>query len=157
MGDAWAAAVIATVERTPTRLSDFLASLPGTWEMQIFYGLMLSGFGGMLAHYLLKLARKEITGNPVCYFIGNWRTALLSLLVFTGMAWTAAFNGMFMAEYGGFVGWKMVLSWGWSVGLSIDVFVNRTERERWDIEKRLSQKLRARGEIRGKGRDADDR
>lgn len=141
-------AIAAALERAPTPLAEFLAGLPGSWDMQIFYGLMLSGLGGMLAHYLLKLARKEITGNPLCYFIANWRTALLSLLVFTGMAWTAAFNGMFMGELGGFVGWKMVLSWGWSVGLSIDVFVNRTERERWDLAQRIA--------LKRKGRSKDD-
>jgi hypothetical protein len=57
MLDAIAATVTAAIERTPTPLSEFIAGLPGSWEMQIFYGLMLSGFAGMLAHYFLKWAR----------------------------------------------------------------------------------------------------
>jgi hypothetical protein len=56
------------------------------------------------------------------------------------MAWTAAFNGAFTGDFGGFVGWKMVLSWGWGIGLSIDVIVNKSDRARWSLVERLARK-----------------
>lgn len=140
MNAAWAA----VMERTPTPLSVFLSSLPGSWEMQIFYGLMLSGIAGMFAHYLLKWARDEIKENLVCYWITNGKKTLLSLLTYTSLAMTASFNDAFVGELGGFVGWKMVLSWGWSMGLAIDVLVNRTDRAKWGLVERIRKKGAAR-------------
>lgn len=135
-------AIAAGAERTPTPLAEFLASLPGSWEMQLFYGLMLSGTAGMLAHYILKWARDEIKGNLFCYWIANGKKTILSFLTFTGIAWAAAFNGAFTTEFGGFVGWKIVLSWGWGIGLAIDVIVNRTDRARWTlIERSLRRRV----------------
>jgi hypothetical protein len=130
-------AVAATIaEHTPTPLSEFLSGLPGSWEMQLFYGLMLSGTLGMLAHYVLKWARDEIKGNLFCYWIVNGKKTLLSFLTFTGIAATAVMNNAFVTEYGGFVGWKLVLWMGWTNGLVIDVIVNRTDRARWSIHER---------------------
>lgn len=140
MLEALAAAVGATIEKTPTPLSEFLASLPGSWEMQIFYGLMLSGFMGMVAHYFLKWARDEIKGMLFCYLWINKKKVALSMATFATMAWTAAFNGAFVGDFGGFVGWKMVLSWGWGIGLSIDVIVNKSDRQRWTLVERLARK-----------------
>lgn len=134
------AATMAAIEKTPTPLSVFLASLPGSWEMQIFYGLMLSGTVGMVAHYFLKWARDEIKGSLFCHLWINKKKALLSLATFSTMAWTAAFNGAFIGDFGGFVGWKMVLSWGWGIGLSIDVIVNKSDRARWTLVERLARK-----------------
>lgn len=139
--DVMAAAVtVAAAERAPTRLSEFLVSLPGSWEMQLFYGLMLSGTFGMLAHYVLKWARDEIKGNLFCYWVANSKKTLLSLLTFTGIAATAVMNNAFVGEYGGFVGWKMVLWMGWTNGLVIDVIVNRTDRARWTLIERMEKK-----------------
>lgn len=142
-------AVAATLaEHTPTPLADFLASLPGSWEMQLFYGLMLSGTCGMLAHYVLKWARDEIKGNLFCYWIANGKKTILSFLTFTGIAATAVMNNAFVSDLGGFVGWKMVFWLGWSNGLIIDVIVNRTERARWSPHERIAKK--------GKAHDAPD-
>lgn len=118
-------------EREPATLSVFLASLPGTWEMQLFYGLMLSGTFGMLAHYVLKWARNEIKGNLIRYWQNNGKRTVLSFLTFTGVAATAVMNNAFVTDLGGFVGWKIVLWMGWSNGLIIDVLVNKTDRAIW--------------------------
>lgn len=140
MLDALAAGAAAVVERVPTPLNVFLAALPGSWEMQLFYGLMLSGTGGMLAHYVLKWARDEIKGNLFCYWIANGKKTALSFLTFTGIAATAVMNNAFVGDYGGFVGWKMVLWMGWTNGFAIDVIVNRTDRARWTLMERASKK-----------------
>jgi hypothetical protein len=117
-------------ERLPAPLSVFLASLPGSWEMQLFYGLMMSGVCGMLAHYVLKWARDEIKGSLFCYWKNNVKRTVLSFLTFTGIAVAAVMNNAFITDLGGFVGWKMVLWMGWSNGLIIDVLVNKTDRAR---------------------------
>jgi hypothetical protein len=117
-------------ERLPAPLSVFLASLPGSWEMQLFYGLMMSGVCGMLAHYVLKWARDEIKGSLFCYWKNNVKRTVLSFLTFTSIAVAAVMNNAFITDLGGFVGWKMVLWMGWSNGLIIDVLVNKTDRAR---------------------------
>ena len=127
-------------EKEPATLSVFLASLPGTWEMQLFYGLMLSGTVGMLAHYVLKWARDEIKGSLFCYWRNNGKRTVLSFLTFTGVAATAVMNNAFITDLGGFVGWKMVLWMGWSNGLIIDVLVNKSDRARWTKEEYAERK-----------------
>lgn len=133
------AATLATIEKTPTPLSAFLASLPGSWEMQIFYGLMISGSAGMIAHYLLKWARDEIKGNLFCYLWENKKSTCLSFFTFVGVAVGAIATGAFTGEHGGFVGWKMVFWMGVTNGFTIDAIVNRTERARWDIRERKAK------------------
>ncbi len=131
------AQTIATIERTPTSLSVFLANIPGSWEAQIFMGLMLSGLLGMGAHYLVKWSRGEIKENLFCYAVSNGRKLLLSLLTTTGLAITAVMNDFFIADFGGFVGWKIVLWTGAETGFFIDVIMSKTDRARWSYEERI--------------------
>jgi hypothetical protein len=132
MFEVWAA----TLENTPTPLSHFLASLPGSWEMQIFYGLMLSGSCGMFAHYALKWARNEIKGSLFCYFSNNFRSTCLSFFTFIGIAVAAIASGAFVTEHGAFIGWKMVFWMGLTNGFTIDAIVNKTSRAQWSNRER---------------------
>lgn len=133
------ASTIALVERQPTPLAVFLASLPGSWEVQLFYGLMLSGTAGMVAHYLLKWARDEIQGNLFCYLWLNKKSTCLSLFTYIGISIGAIASGAFTGEYGGFVGWKVVFWMGATNGFTIDAIVNRTRRAEWDFRKRIAK------------------
>lgn len=118
-------------QKDPQTLGEFLAAVPGSWEAQIFVGLMLAGFIGMAAHYLLKWARGDIKGSLICYFAQNLRSTILSVFTYIGIALTAIASGAFTGEYGGFVGWKTVFWLGITNGFTIDAIVNRTERARW--------------------------
>lgn len=133
---ALAAEAIATIERTPTPLSVFLASLPGSWEMQLFYGLMLSGTCGMLAHYAVKWARDEIKGGLFTYFRTNLKSTALSFFGFIGIAIGFIASNAFTGDLGGFVGWKLVLWTGINTGFTIDAIVNKTPRAEWTRDER---------------------
>lgn len=137
--NALAAAGAVIAERTPTSLSTFLASVPGSWEMQLFYGLMISGTIGMLAHYAVKWARDEIKGGLFAYFKNNIKTTVLSLFSYIGVAIGAIASGAFTGEYGGFVGWKMVFWMGITNGFTIDALVNKTARASWTLPERAEK------------------
>lgn len=123
----------------PQSLYSFLTELPGTFEAQLFYGLMISGTGGQVAHYALKWARDEIRGNLFCYLWENKKSTALAFFTFIGIALTAIASGAFTGEYGGFVGWKMVFWMGVTNGFTIDAIVNKTERVRWSPGERLDK------------------
>jgi hypothetical protein len=126
-------------DKGPQSLGDFLRALPASFEMQLFYGLMIAGSAGMLAHYLLKWARDEIKGGLLCYFANNVKSTALSFFSYVGLAVTAIASGAFIGEYGGFVGWKMVFWMGVTNGFTIDAIVNRTQRAEWSPVERLSK------------------
>lgn len=132
-------AVAAQIERSPTPLREFLAALPGSWDMQLFIGFMMAGLFGMVAHFLLKWARDEIKGSLPRYLCENPKRLTLSGLTLVSFAMTAVANNMFATDFGVFVGWKLVLYTGWSAGFSIDVLVNRTPRTPWSFEERLNK------------------
>jgi hypothetical protein len=123
----------------PQPLGEFLRSLPGSLEMQLFWGLMIAGTAGMLAHYLLKWARDEIKGGLFPYFAQNVKSTALSFFSYVGIAVTAIASGAFTGEYGGFVGWKIVFWMGITNGFTIDAIVNRTGRAEWSPVERLSK------------------
>lgn len=127
-------------EKSPETLQQFLVAFPGSWEAQLFLGLMLAGFIGMSANYAVKWARDEVNGNLLCYFANNFRTVCLSIFVYVGIAIAAIASGAFIGSYGGFVGWKTVFWLGITNGFTIDAIVNRTERARWTpVERELKR------------------
>lgn len=123
-------------DTAPESLYAFLCALPGSFEAQLFYGLMISGTAGQFAHYALKWARDEIRGNLVCYLWINKKSTALAFFTFVGIAVTAIASGAFTGQYGGFVGWKMVFWMGVTNGFTIDAIVNKTERARWTLRER---------------------
>lgn len=126
-------------DKGPQPLGEFLRALPGSFEMQLFYGLMLAGTAGMLAHYSLKWARDEIKGGLLCYFANNVKSTALSFFSYLGLSVTAIASGAFIGEYGGFVGWKMVFWMGITNGFTIDAIVNKTSRAEWSPVERLTK------------------
>lgn len=127
--------------RDPQTLMEFLTALPGSWELQLFYGLMISGTVGQIAHYAVKWARDEIAGNLFCYLWENKKTTALAFFTFIGIAITAIASGAFQGEYGGFVGWKMVFWMGVTNGFTIDALVNKTARAEWSPIERVAKQL----------------
>lgn len=129
-------------ERAPQSLWEFLAALPGSWELQLFYGLMISGTAGQLAHYAVKWARDEIRGSLPCYLWQNKKSTALSFFTFIGVAVTAIASGAFTGDHGGFVGWKMVFWMGVTNGFTIDAIVNKTARAQWSQLERVVQQVK---------------
>lgn len=129
-------------ERAPQTLWEFLAALPGSWELQLFYGLMLSGSAGQFAHYAVKWARDEIRGNLFCYLWENKKTTTLSFFTFIGVAITAIASGTFTGDHGGFVGWRMVFWMGITNGFTIDALVNKTARAEWTPLERVVKQVK---------------
>lgn len=123
-------------EQAPQTLWQFLALFPGSFEAQLFLGLMMAGTVGMFCHYALKWARGEIKGGLLCYFADNFRSTVLSFFTYVGVAITAIGGGAFLDAGGVFIGWKMVLWMGISNGFTIDAVVNRTTRAIWSRAER---------------------
>lgn len=129
-------------ERAPQTLWEFLAALPGSWELQLFYGLMISGTAGQFAHYAVKWARDEIRGNLACYLWENKKSTALAFFTFVGIAVTAIASGAFTGDHGGFVGWKMVFWMGVTNGFTIDALVNKTARAEWSQLERVVKQVK---------------
>ena len=127
--------------QAPESLWHFLANLPFTMEAQLFYGLMLAGSLGMLANYVVRWARNEITGSLRAYlFEQNPRGTVLSLCTYTGLAIGAiASNAFTFGEAATFVGWGWVLWLGASNGLMIDNIANKGQRPIWTPEERAQK------------------
>lgn len=126
-------------------LFDWLRALPGSFEAQLFVGLMLAGTLGMVAHYLLKWARGEIKEHLLCYLWRNKRSTALSFFTYVGVAIGAISSGAFVTDYGVFVGWKMVFWMGITNGFTIDAIANKTARSEWTPKERSI--VRTKGDV----------
>lgn len=107
-------------------LWQFLVALPVSFEAQVFYGLALFGFVGMLGHYFKQWKRREIVGNPLRYlFLDN---PFNTLFAYGGVLVTAlgaiAMN-VFTDDAGHFVGWLNVMGWGLMAGYTLDSTANK--------------------------------
>lgn len=110
----------------PQSLWAFLAVMPGSFEAQIFYGLVLAGTVGVVSSYVYQWLKGEIAGSLVHYlFIDHVRGTLLSFAVLTGQALSAVAMGVFEGDDGLFTGWKMVMYSGVLAGFTGDVIVNK--------------------------------
>jgi hypothetical protein len=139
----WNANAQTLAQKDPQGLWEFLSALPSAWETQLFIGLMIAGGVGMFSHYALKWAREEIKENLLCHLAHNYKSTLLSIFTYIGIAVTAIASQAFTGEYGGFVGWKTVFWLGITNGFTIDAIVNKTERARWTpIEREVKGKRR---------------
>jgi len=126
----------------PESLWHFLVNLPTTMEAQIFYALMLSGTLGMIANYIQKWFRSEISGCLVDYlFRQNPRATGLAFFTYTSMAITAI--AMHAFHVGGadqiFVGWGWVMSLGFTNGFTIDAIMNKGQKAIWTPEERAKR------------------
>lgn len=141
--EAWAGEVAPRIaDKVPEfpSLYDWLRALPGSFEAQLFIGLMLAGTLGMIAHYSLKWARGEIRGNLLCYLWTSKRTTALSLFTYIGVAIGAISSGAFVSDYGAFVGWKLVMWMGITNGFTIDAIANKTARAEWSPVERVNKR-----------------
>lgn len=122
-------------------LYDWLRALPGSFEAQLFVGLMIAGTVGMFAHYALKWARGEVRGNLLCYLWTAKQSTALSFFTYIGVAIGAISSGAFVTDYGAFVGWKIVFWMGITNGFTIDAIANKTARAEWSpIERAVKAK-----------------
>ena len=122
---------------SPESLWHFLRALPVTMEAQIWYGLLLSGAVGIMAHYFHKWASDEIAGSLFDYlFRQHPKKTILSLSAY--VAWTLSLvgTGIFQTGSGEFVGWSIVLILGLTNGYGVDSLANRGGRAVWDAETR---------------------
>ena len=118
--------------QAPEDLWQFLLALPGSFEAQLLYGLMLSGIVGMVANYTVNWAKGDIAGSLVAYlFLENFRRTLLSIVTFAGLAITSIAAGIFMTGAGAFVGWANVLWFGAANGFGVDAIANKGRRAEW--------------------------
>jgi MFS family permease len=139
----WAADAPKLGDKVPEfpSLYDWLQALPGSFEAQLFIGLMLAGTIGMIAHYALKWARGEVRGNLICYLWENKRPTALSFFTYIGVAVGAIVGGAFVTDFGVFVGWKMVFWLGITNGFTIDAIANKTQRAEWShVERAVKRK-----------------
>lgn len=123
-------------------LYDWLRAFPGSFEAQLFVGLMIAGTIGMIAHYVLKWARGEIRDNLLCYLWRSKRSTALSFFTYVGLAAGAIASGAFVTEYGAFVGWKMVFWMGITNGFTIDAIANKTARAEWSPYERAVKRAK---------------
>jgi hypothetical protein len=107
-------------------LWQFLTALPASMEAQIFYGLMLAGLLGMVAHYFKSWVYKQIEGSLARYlFIDHPRRTLAALLVLVSAALGALASNVFMGDDGQFVGWLNVMWNGALAGFGADAVANK--------------------------------
>lgn len=118
---------------------DWLRALPGSFEAQLFIGLVIAGCIGMFSHYALKWARGEIKESLPCHWWINRRSTALSFFTYVGVAVGAISSGAFVTDFGAFVGWKMVFWMGITNGFTIDAIANRTKRAEWTPAERISR------------------
>ena len=123
-------------------LYDYLRSFPGSFEAQLFVGLLLAGIIGMMAHYALKWARGEIRGSLLCYLWTSKRSTALSFFTYVGLAAGAIASGAFVTDLGAFVGWKMVFWMGITNGFTIDAIANKTARAEWSPRERAVKRAK---------------
>lgn len=124
---------IAQIRADDGSLWSFLQQLPSSTEAQLFYALMIAGTLGMVAHYVVKWAKKEIEGNLLCYlFWQNPRGTVLSFCAYTGVTLMAIYADPFhVGAARTFVGWGMVLWLGAFNGFAIDAIANKGQRPIW--------------------------
>ena len=125
----------------PADFWHFLINLPATQEAQLFYALMLSGTLGMIASYIMKWAKGDISSCLGEYlFLQNLRATVLSVATYTGTAMASIYAGAFyVGDQAVFVGWGMVMWLGALNGFGIDAIVNKGKRAIWTPEQRAKK------------------
>lgn len=134
------------VQHAQESLWQFLSALPGSFEAQIFYAILLGGLVGMLLNYWIKWLRNEISGSLFGYlFVNNMRGTMLSFVSAVGTGIAGITAGVFETGGGDFVGWFNVLWIAVSNGFFWDAAANKGERPVWTPAERQK-----RAEIDGK-------
>lgn len=117
---------IGEIKGSSETLWQFLQRLPGTFEAQIFYAVVVFGAIGMFANYFVKWLRKEITGSLIGYlFVNNPRGTLLSLVTTIGAGLAALQMGVFETPDGQFIGWFPTLWITLGSGWMFDAALNK--------------------------------
>ena len=120
----------------PEHLWHFLSQLPGSFEAELLYGLVIFGTLGMLASWFGKWVQGD-TGGLWDYIVtGNLKRTLASVFSFGGVALAAIAADMFTTDAGDFVGWLNVVAFGFSNGMGIDAVVNKGKRQEWTTKER---------------------
>lgn len=123
---------IAEIKATET-LWTFLGKLPGSFEAQVFYGLVISGLVGIIASWLWKWSKGEATG--VSHF--TLRYGISQVIWLVGSAIGAIFTIKFSTDSGEFFGWLSVLWAGALAGFGGEI---KTEKVEWTPEQRAANK-----------------
>ena len=135
--DSTSAIKAATV--TNESLWHFLAQLPTSFDAQILYGLLISGFVGIMAHYMAKWLRGEVEGSLWQYlFVNEARHTFLSLGTLFAASIAAIAANVFETDAGAFVGWTNVMWIGLTTGFSGDSVMNKAPRKVWTDAERAA-------------------
>ena len=120
------AQTIQQLKGTQETLWHFLAALPASMEAQVFYGLLLTGAVGMIAHYMMRWLTDEIQGSLAKYlFIDYPKRTALAYAGIIGVALTSIASGVFVNDQGAFVGWLNVCWFGLTNGYAADSVANK--------------------------------
>lgn len=126
--------------RAQESLLQFLASLPTSFEAQLFYVVMVVGALGLFFHYAVKWMRKDIAGGLLQYlFHDNFRGTLLSVTLTVGAGVGAISTGMFEADSGEFIGWFKALVLAFGNGYFWDSVANKGTRAAWTEAQRAAR------------------
>lgn len=104
----------------------FLLKLPETAEAQLLYGLWISGFLGIAAHYVHLWLTESIEGSLWNYLFHQYpRRTLLTVCAYVAWTFTLVGTSVFETDAGIFVGWWNVLLFGASNGFGVDALANK--------------------------------
>ncbi len=125
--------------------TEFLMSLPTSFEAQILYMFVAAGVVGMLANFFQKWARNEIEFCILAYLFKDYaRGTALAFSGIVGAALTAISTDYFVPNLI-FSGWKTVMITGVTTGFFFDAIGNRGKAKVWTEEEREAEKARLAG------------
>lgn len=117
----------------------FLQRLPGTFEAQIFYALVLFGLVGVFVNYFVRWLKKDIAGSLFAYlFRDNVRGTLLSFVSAVGTGLGGISIGFFETPDGQFIGWMNTMIVAFGNGFFWDTIANKGQRPVWTPEQRAA-------------------
>lgn len=112
---------------TPESLTSFLAGLPGTFEAQLFYAVVIFGLLGMLANYTRRWLQDDTGGWHFFAYLFREYPKRTMLSIFTTLATGVGMiaSGVFETATGEFVGWMNVIVVTFNNGFTFDAITNK--------------------------------
>ena len=120
----------------PESFWHWLQQLPGSFEAEILYALLVAALGGALVSWLAKWSQGEAHGLLDYCFKNNLKRTVASVLSALGIVIGLITSGIFMTEDDVFVGGALVVINGFAVGFGSDSAINKGKRVAWGDEKR---------------------
>ena len=115
----------------PETLWHFLTQLPASLEAQLLVGLLLAGFLGAIASWLIKWSNDDAAGLVEYCFRNSFKRTVASVLSFLGIVFGFIALEIFTTDSGEFVGWMNVMVNGFMAGIGSDATINKGKRVTW--------------------------